>query len=269
MNRYGRLISRLIRLERFEVSGLVTRSMFAALSVVLIGTAFGPAARAQSAGTWNKRGQAAELREDYDSAYEDYLKARQKSPKDMRYQTRVDRMRFQAAAQHVDRGRVLRQNGDLTGALQQITRALEIDPGNDAAVQEVKITVALDKSASGGSAAASPGAAATRAVLNEISSISGPVELKPLSDDLVTLRMTEDSKNIYTAVGKLVGLNVLFDPDYVSKRIPVDLNSVSLPDALRIVGTIAGTFYKVVTPDTIIVALNNRQKHQDLDDQVV
>ena len=62
---------------------------------------------------------------------------------------------------------------------------------------------------------------------------------------------------------------MLFDPDYVSKRIPVDLTNVSLSDALRIVGTIAGTFYKAITPDTIFVALNSRQKHQDLDDLAV
>ena len=69
--------------------------------------------------------------------------------------------------------------------------------------------------------------------------------------------MVEDSKNIYQAIGKLAGLNVLFDPDYVSKRIPIDLTNVSLGDALRIVGDIAGTFYKPVTADTIFVAQNN------------
>jgi len=35
----------------------------------------------QSAGTWNKRGQAAELKEDYDTAYEDYLQAHNKAPR--------------------------------------------------------------------------------------------------------------------------------------------------------------------------------------------
>ena len=98
---HGRLILRLTRFERFEVSGLVNRGVLAALAILLAGLAFAPPAHAQSASTWNKRGQAAELREDYDTAYEDYLKAKQKSPKDMRYQARVDRMRFQAAAQHV------------------------------------------------------------------------------------------------------------------------------------------------------------------------
>jgi hypothetical protein len=63
-----------------------------------------------------------------------------RAPKDMRYQERLDRMRFQAAAQHVDRGRVLRQSGDIAGALNQFTRALQIDPGNESAAQEIQIT---------------------------------------------------------------------------------------------------------------------------------
>jgi general secretion pathway protein D len=234
--------------------------------VLTAGAVFGPAAKAQSASTWNKRGEAAELHEDYDTAYEDYLKAHNKAPKDMRYTTRVDRTRFQAAAQHVDRGRVLRQSGDLGGALNQFTRALQIDPGNEAAAQEIGITQRQDKSTT---PTAPQGSAESNAVLREVREVSGPITLKPVSSDPITLHMVEDTKNIYSAISKLAGLNVLFDPDYSSKRIPVDLTNVSLPDALRIVGIEAGTFYKAVTPDTIFVAANTHQKHTDLDDFAV
>jgi len=245
------------------------RGWLIALAILLTGLSVGPSAVAQSASTWNKRGQEAEIREDYDTAYEDYLKAHQKSPKDMRYTARVDRMRFQAGAAHVDRGRVLRQSGDIAGALNQFTRALQIDPGNEAAAQEIKITQAQDTT--GGSASnVSPQTAANAATLKEVAGISAPIELKPISSEtLLTLHMTEDSKNIYKAIGLQAGLNVLFDPDYQSRRIPVDLINVSLSDALRIVGISAGTFYKVITPDTIFVAQNNRQKHTDLDSLAV
>src|SRR5437764_4746047 len=135
------------------------------------------------------RGQQAELRQDYDTAYEDYLKAEQKSPKDLRYQTRVDRMRFQAAAQHVDRGRVLRQNGDLAGALNEFTRALQIDPGNEAAAQEIKITQNIDRQSSTGPL---PSPADT-SLQRDLASIAGPIELKPVSDEPITLHMVEDT----------------------------------------------------------------------------
>jgi general secretion pathway protein D len=229
--------------------------------------AFSPSAQAQTAGTWNRRGQTAELRQDYDAAYEDYLHAHQKKPGDMRFQERLDRMRFQAAAMHVDRGRVLRQSGDIAGALNQFTRALQIDPGNEAAAQEVQITQRQDQTP--GASAAPPGATENSAELKEIAGIAAPLVLKPVSDDPITLHVVEDSKNIYQAIGKAAGLNVIFDPDYVSKRIPVDLTNVGLSDALRIVGTVSGTFYKPVTKDTIFVAQNNHTKHTDLDDLAV
>ncbi len=248
-------------------SSYLHRACFAALFVLIASAAVAPSAHAQSASGWNKRGQEAELKEDYDTAYEDYLKAHNKAPKDMRYQARVDRMRFQAAAQHVDRGRTLRQSGDLAAALNQFTRALQIDPGNESASQEIQITRALDNpGASNSPPEATP---AATAALRDVNSVSAPINLKPISNDPIMLHMVGDTKDIYTAIGKIAGLNVLFDPDYQSRRIPVDLASVSLADALRIVGTIAGTFYKPITPDTIFVAANTRQKHTDLDNVAV
>jgi general secretion pathway protein D len=252
-------------------SGWMDRGRLAALLVLLGGLTLAPSARAQSASTWNKRGQTAELRQDYDTAYEDYLKAHQKSLKDMRYQTRLDRMRFQAAAQHVDRGRVLRQSGDLAGALNQFTRALEIDPSNEAAAQEIQITRRMDQPA-GGASAIAPGTAESQAALRDIADVSAPLQLKPVSNDPITLNITETAKNIYLAIGKLAGLNVIFDPDFdtssaARNRIPVDLRDVSLMDALRIVGMEAGTFYKPVTADTIFVA--QVSKHTTLDDLAI
>jgi general secretion pathway protein D len=247
------------------------RGCAAALTVLFTAlfaaSVFSPSAEAQMASTWNRRGQAAELRQDYDAAYEDYLHAHQKNPGDMRYQARLDRMRFEAAAVHVDRGRVLRQNGDLAGALNQFTRALQIDPGNEAAAQEVQITQHQDQTP--GASNTPPGATDDSAALKEIANISAPLELKPVSEDPITLTMVEDVKNIYQTLGKMAGLNVIFDPDLPPKRIPVNLTNVSLTDALRIVGTVSGTFYKPVTADTIFVAQNNTTKHKDLDDLAV
>ncbi len=242
-------------------------------------------AKAQSAGTWNKRGQAAELREDYDAAFEDYRQAHLKSPKDLRYRERYERLRFQAASLHVDRGRVLRQSGDVTGAINEFSRALQIDPGNEAAAQELQITErppaaavtpgkigAIQNSVAPGQTlipGVDEGMPRQHDVRDEISSLAAPVQLQPVSNDPITLHMVEDSKNIYQAIGKLAGINVIFDPEYTSKRIQVDLTSVPLFDALRIVETLSGTFWKPVTQNTIFVAQNTRNKRTDLDDLAV
>ena len=254
-------------------------------------------AHAQSANTWDKRGQQAELRDDFDAAFEAYRQAHLKKPKDLRYKTHYERLRFQAANQHVDRGRVLRQSGDVGGAMTEFARALQIDPGNQAAAQEMETTrpgIPVVPGASNlgvpkGAAAVAPGGAnpagANAGVpmtaigeeqtpyqmqaQKDILSLGAPVMLQPVSNDPITLHMVEDTKVIYQAICKAAGLNVIFDPDYTSKRIPVDLTSVSLADALRIVGTLSGTFWKPVTSNTLFVAQNNRTKRTDLDDLAV
>ncbi len=238
-------------------------------------------AHAQSASSWDKRGQTAEAREDYDAAFEAYRQAHLKKPKDLRYKTRYERLRFQAANVHVDRGRVLRNSGDSDGAVNEFARALQIDPGNQAAAQELQIT---EKPKDGSGVGAPPGNASgggavspsfgeqtqrQRQVQRDIASMQGPIELQPVNDDPITLHMVEDTKVIYQAIGKAAGLNVIFDPDYTSKRIPIDLTSMSLVDALRVVGTLSGTFWKPVTTNTIFVAQNNRTKRTDLDDLAV
>jgi len=93
-----------------------------------------------------------------------------------------------------------------------------------------------------------------------------PLQLKPPSSAPITVHMNDEPKNIYLAIGKAAGINVLFDPDYVSKHVQVDLTGVSLKDALRIVGEVTGTFYKASTPDTIFVAQNSAPKHNQYDD---
>jgi general secretion pathway protein D len=237
------------------LGGLLLAGCFAAAA---------PKAHAQTAGTWNSRGMTAEAREDYDAAFEDFRQAHLKKPKDLRYRTRYERLKFEAANMHVDRGRVLRQSGDLSGATNEFARALQIDPGNQAAAQELQ-TIQKPMGDGGGAAAAGPKPGKVlvpgvdeqtpyqEQVQKDIASMGGPVVLQPVSSDAVTL----------------AGLNVIFDPDYTSKRIPVDLNSVSLQDALRIVGTLSGTFWKPVTSNTIFVAQNNRTKRTDLDDLAV
>lgn len=259
---------------------------FSAALALMLGCSLGQAAaHAQSAGTWNKRGQQAEVREDYDAAFEAYRQAHLKNPKDLRYRERYERLRYTAANLHVDRGRVLRQSGDVTGAINEFARALQIDPGNEAAAQEMQITERPP------TAPTAPGAVGAiqngtkpgqtlipgvdvqmprqRDLQEEISSLAAPVQLQPVTNDPITLRMVEDSKNIYQAIGKLAGINVIFDPEYTSKRIPVDLTSIPLFDALRIVETLSGTFFKPVTSNTIFVAQNSRNKRTDLDDLAV
>lgn len=249
-----------LTLKKNAVALLLTASMI----VTTLGPVSIPASAEDSARKLFSIGQSAEAREDYDAAYEAYRKAYAKAPTDLRMREAFYRSRQTAGVTHVTKGRKLLSAANEAGALAEFMRAVEVDPGNEAAAQEVahirahqtQTPVRSETSLSAPASEAMEGAAA-------------PAELKPVSNEPLTLHMTEDSKVIYQAIGKAAGINVLFDPDYNGKRIQVDLNNVSLMDALRIVGTLSTTFWRPVTENTIFVAQNSRAKRTELDEQAV
>ena len=218
----------------------------------------------ESASKLYKQGQAAETKGDIEQAYEFYYRAFQKNPKDLKLKIAYERTRFTAADVHVRQGEKLRDQGDETGALTEFMRALEIDPSNELAQQEIKAM--RDKAAAAAANQETSLASAAESPLNRIGS---PVQLKPLSNEPLTLHLVEDSKVVYQTVGRTAGVNVLFDPEYTSKRIQVDLTSVDLYDALRIIGTISGTFWRPITANTIFVAQNTRAKRTELEEEAV
>ena len=222
-------------------------------------------ALAESASSYFKRGQKAEVREDFDEAVQNYQKAYSMSPKNESYRAAYYRVRFTDAAMHVTKGRNLDAAGDEQGALVELLHAAQIDPSNEAARQEIA-KIQARHGATTTVPSSSPMTAQTKESLD---AITAPVELKPVSNEPVILHMAEDTKVIYQAIGKAAGINVLFDPDYISKRIQVDLNNVPLLDALRIVGTLSGTFWRPITQNTIFVAQNTRSKRSELDEQAL
>src|SRR5437763_478057 len=188
-------------------------------------------ANADKAKTIYEKGQDAEARQNLEGAYEFYKQAYDLKPKDLRYRTSFERMRSKAAQSIVHYGVLLREQGKLQEALAQFQKATQIDPSLFSAVQELRRTQQmLNDAANPPPQAAGPPSSLQR----KIREAGGPVELAPISVIPITVKLTEDSKVIYQTVGQLAGINVLFDPEYTSRRIRVELNGVTLEEALQI-----------------------------------
>ncbi|MFB3815487.1 MAG: cohesin domain-containing protein [Terriglobales bacterium] len=234
------------------------------LAVVLVAAS----AMAESAGSLYKKGRNAEARQDYEAAYNYYRQAWEQKPKDLRYRAATARMRFQAGALHVHNGQKLRENGQLQEALAEFEKAAAIDPASFIAQQEIRRTRAMidaAKSAAEGESVVQPQSMTQR----RLEESPGPAELAPISTAPITLRLTEDSKVIYETIGKLAGINVLFDPDYTSRRIHIELNGVTLAEALELVAMQSKTFWRPVTSNTIFVAADTPAKRKELEQQVL
>src|SRR5215472_4360343 len=233
--------------------------LFVVLAITL------PAAADKAHSLWNK-GRDAEQRQDYEKAYEYYQEAFSLRPKDLRYRTAYEHIKFLASASHVHRGQLLRDSGKLDEAIVEFQKASTIDPSSFIAQQELKKTQDMLNQANNPPQAVAPTPNLLKKILNEA---QGPVELESFSNVPITLKMTEDTKVTYETVGKLAGINVLFDPDYTSRKIRIELNGVTLEEALGIIALESKTFWRPVTRNTIFVAQDNPAKRKELDQSVI
>jgi general secretion pathway protein D len=212
------------------------------------------------------KGQDAEARQNYEAAYDFYKQAYDLKPKELRYRAAFERTRFEAAASIVHRGQLLRDDGKLEEAVAEFRKALAIDPSLFIAKQELTRTLKRinDKNNPQPQAAGPPNSLERR-----IHEAPGPVELAPISNVPITVKLTDKSDMVYRTIGQLAGINVLFDPDYQPKQIKVELTGVTLEEALEISALESKTFWRPVTPNTIFVAQDNPAKRKELEQSVL
>lgn len=209
-------------------------------------------------------GRKAEAIQDYDTALVDYDRAVRADPMNAEYKLRSVRMHSMDGNFHLQQGEKLLKKGDLEMALAEFEKVEGVDPSNMAAQQEIEKTMKLlaEKNA-----AAAPEKVNPNPPNEEL--LSGPPQLKPLSREPINLKMTNNSNVVFETIAKLAGLSVLFDPDFHSQRISIELPGVTLEQALDAVTLETHAFWKPLTPTVIFVAPDNPQKRKDLEDEIV
>ena len=242
------------------------RAFRPALALLLLFGLILPSSAESSRSLYNK-GKNAEARQNYEQAYDFYKKAYDQTPQDVSYRSAYERLRFLAGASHVHRGQLLLEASRPKEAMVEFQKAAEIDPSSAIAKQEIKVTQQIIDA--GNAPAPKASAPEPNELQKMVQQAGGPVELGAIPNIPINLKITEDSKVIYETIGKLAGINVLFDPDYTSRRIKVELNSVSLEEALQIVALESKTFWRPVTANTIFIAADNPAKRKELEQSII
>src|SRR5580698_3573338 len=241
------------------------RLMRPALLLVLVAVVSLPAIADKAKDLYTK-GQDAEARQNYIAAYDFFKQAYDLKPKDVTYRAAFERIRFEAAASIVHNGQKLRDDGKLDDAVAEFRKALAIDPSMFIAQQELNRTLKMigDQRNPMPQAAGPPPGLEKR-----VHDAAGPVELAPISNIPITVKLTDKSDTVYRTIGQLAGINVLFDPDYTPRQIKVELNGVTLEEALEITALESKTFWRPVTLNTIFVAQDNPAKRKELEQSVL
>jgi general secretion pathway protein D len=212
------------------------------------------------------QGRKAEERKDWDTALVDYEKAKEADPANALYILHERNARLNASMLHLKNGRQLLKEGKIEEAAGEFQKAARIDPTNKAAAQELDAVLAQQAQAK---------KEHTEAIQKALKAREEPtptpgVKLQALPQEPIHLKVTVPADKVYQVLAKLGGINVVFTSDFrPTAPLNEDLNGVKIEDALKIVGMQSKSFYRVITPNTILVVADNPTNRRDFDEAVV
>lgn len=227
-------------------------------------------------------GAKAETAQNYDDAARAYELALKKDPKDANSRLKSYQMRFEAAQLHVKRGMQFLEQQQNQQALAEFQTAVVIDPSSMLARQELEYTQRLlgaqptqpqaEKNIAPSlpnPSQAVPSPDAGGAAADESGLMETPPALAPLSREPVSLKMSADARTVFRTIGKLAGVNVIFDPDYQDKKVSVDLINVTIQQALNVACVEGKAFWKPVSSNIILVLPDSQGKRKEQEEQVL
>jgi general secretion pathway protein D len=212
-------------------------------------------------------GEDAFKHQNWDAAVYHYLQALAEDPENVEYKLQLAFARQKASQKHFDNGVMLHKLGRLLAARNEFQMAIQLDPSNQYAeqllediIEEMEILSTPD------------GARELERMKREASEAKvKPPVLDPTSKEPITLNFPRPKpvKEIYNAIGKAYGFNVLFDPKLKDDRLAIELRDLTAEQALEMVMQAAGHFYKVLDVNSIIIAEDTPQNRREYEDLVI
>jgi general secretion pathway protein D len=231
--------------------------------VVLLMVAVGCSTAKQTA----DEGKEAFAHQNWDAAVYHYLQALAEDPDNVEYKLQLAFARQKASQKHFQNAMVLRKLGRLLAARNELQMAIQLDPTNqyaeqilDDIIEEMEILSTPE------------GARELERMKDDArqAKVQPPV-LDPTSKEPITLNFPRPKpvKEIYNAIGKAYGFNVLFDPKLKDDRLAIELRDLTAEQSLEMVMQAAGHFYKVLDQRSIIIADDTPQNRREYEDLVI
>ena len=217
------------------------------------------------AAKWAYRsGQNEAKKGNWDLAVARLTKAQQKDPNNIGYKITLENARIQASRYHQEQARKARAADNVEKAAEELKIATDYDPSNKAAADELANVKDLLLKRE-----------AEKRRLSDFESMKARVQaarpgvpvLSPRSTAPIRLHFPDTSlQKVLETLGKLAGVNVLFDFDYRDKRTDVDLSGLSFQEALDRLTFTNRLFYKVLDQNTIIIVPESPAKRRTYDE---
>ena len=202
---------------------------------------------------------------DWDAAVEQYRKAVQEDPDNVEYRISYERAMLSAAGLHIDAARLAEARGQLDEALREFRRASEFDPSNRALASKV---LDLERKIRDQIEASRPRPSAQQ--LRNAARAGAPPPLFNFDSMVQPIRFQQASlRDIFNFIGEATQINITYDSTYQDRVYTVNLQEVTLEQALQQIVSANGLFYKVMNPKTIMIIPDNAQKRAQYEEQVI
>ena len=213
-------------------------------------------------------GERAERDGNFDRAVVEYTRALRENPDDRRARIGLDRVRVRASQDHFFRGRRLAAAERYEEAAMEFQIATELNPSDTMAEAALKDTRQRLRT----KIAISRGGKTDLQTLIERSRTLPPPGLDlpdgtKLPNTLVFSQAS--SRAVFTALARLSGISVIFDPAFREAPITIDLRNVTLSEALASLTASTRTFYRVTAPKTITIIPDTAAKRREYEEAVV
>jgi general secretion pathway protein D len=213
-----------------------------------------------------RSGQQAAAMGDWDTAVAHYRQALQDDPDRTEYKIALERAMQAASLFYLERARRADEAGDLETAVAAYRKVYEYDPGNrNAMLRAAEIDRLMRDRAE--AARPRPPIEAMRETARQRSALP---TLDPTSQDPIAMKFVQSgSQDVITFLGSAFGINVVFEQAFQSRQITIDIDGLTLEEALAQVMAASGTFYKIINPKTIMVIPDTPPKRTQYEELVV
>lgn len=201
-----------------------------------------------------------------DQAVAAFRKAVQASPDDVNYKIALERSMLAASRMHIERVREFEGKDQLEAAVSEYRLATEYDPSNRLAATKA---ASIERIVRDRVEAARPRPAITQMREHALAA-TGAVPLLNFTTVLPAIRFNNASlRDVLNFIANATGINNSYDRDVTDRPVTVQLDGVTLEQALNQIMTMNQLSYKVLRERSIFVFPDTAPKHGQYDEQVV
>ncbi|MBP1659601.1 MAG: gspD [Candidatus Aminicenantes bacterium] len=213
-------------------------------ALILILTVVLAAGACQTLSQDYRQGVQAEMNQNYEEAVKQYQKAALAHPNESVYRLALLRARMSASLYYLEAARKLVAQNKKKEAEVNYRKVLMFDPQNVRAAAELQALLAPPEKP------AKPG-----------ERLEGPVRLKGAGQPLdLSFRNEVSLRSIFQTLGRVGGVNFLYDDTFRDTNLAIDLTGKDLQQAISFLCVASKNFSRVIDERTVIIVPDNVQK---------